>query len=135
MPRNVIVVSGDSYKKENLYISYTIGELIVGEMKNQNIILDNSFSDNGFLTTVKINDVQGVSIDVYPNPVKNILRIVDINGEYEFYLFDSLGQIIQQGSLNTNMYSIFMGNQPAGNYILSILEKGIKIKSINIIKK
>lgn len=75
------------------------------------------------------------SISVYPNPVKNILTIKSIDGEYANCVIVSLtGQQIEQFKLQGNETQINLEDYPVGIYFLR-LKVGNEIISKKIIKQ
>lgn len=73
-------------------------------------------------------------IQVYPNPVKDILNLKSDSKIQDFQLFDLSGKSLQSGKPNTNDLEINMNRLPAGTYILQTTVRG-KVSSQKVVKK
>ena len=114
-------------------------------------IISNVFLDNGVLTVVNVQlvpaissiteNVNGIKLNVYPNPASNELYIEGKNVLiHEFVLRDVRGRIILNQFVNDklkNVYKIeFNKNLPSGFYILqSITEAGVISSKISLQKR
>ncbi len=74
-------------------------------------------------------------VDIFPNPTMDIVNIDNHSSDpLNFYLINSLGQIINQGSLKANALETFnLSKWPNGVYYLR-LEDGIRQKSQKLLK-
>jgi hypothetical protein len=78
-----------------------------------------------FSTGIQNQTVNNTSVLIYPNPANNWINI-EYNGEFNYILYNNLGQIIAQGSLATssglNTPNITLpSNLPAQQYQLSLV--------------
>lgn len=82
-----------------------------GEAQSFTLLTDQNASDEEF---------ESQKINVYPNPVKDILSIrsEDILDAYEIY--DMNSKIISKGVINSHQAEINIQNLSSGNYILSV---------------
>ena len=71
------------------------------------------------------------AVNVYPNPVKNVLNI-NAKGDYNYQLISTDGKIIKDG--NQSESTINVQNLPTGMYIMKITQGG-KTSSHKVIKK
>ena len=71
------------------------------------------------------------AINVYPNPVKDILNI-DAKGDYNYQLISTDGKVVKDG--NQSASAINVQNLPTGMYIMKITKDG-KTSSHKVIKK
>jgi hypothetical protein len=61
------------------------------------------------------------NVRVYPNPVQDVLNIE--NGEGMASIYNSMGQLIQQFSIVSNIYALNTASLPRGQYILTIVKE------------
>lgn len=59
----------------------------------------------------------GSNIEIYPNPVKDVLHISDINNVNEVVIFNMQGQIVMNGEISN---SINISHLPKGMYIIKM---------------
>lgn len=85
-------------------------------------------------TTVSLlatNNFDDTSVSVYPNPVKDQLRIAAMDAIISIQLYDVLGRLIQTTRQNSKDVIFDFRQQPAGVYLVKIqTEKGIKTEKI-----
>lgn len=79
-----------------------------------------------------VSDVNSNSkIKVYPNPVKDILKISDITGVKSISVTDMSGRQIKTLAPSTE---INLSNLKAGNYVISLIMENGSIQTLNTIK-
>nr|MBS0036766.1 T9SS type A sorting domain-containing protein [Saprospiraceae bacterium] len=67
-----------------------------------------------------ISDNELKGIEVYPNPVSNLINIQTTStGSYDYLIYDSQGRLMQSGRVSTD-HSIKIGNWPTGPYFLHL---------------
>ncbi len=100
----------------------------------------NIFCDekSGFYNHLKVTDFidirqksTGISgsnqitdVDIYPNPASDHLNI-DLEGNFNYQLFNMEGQLIQSGSDN-NRTVLEVGNLPAGMYMVRLMDADLR---------
>ena len=67
-----------------------------------------------------INEHSKFSINVYPNPVKDIMNIKATGNMQEIQVLNLLGQVVINQTLNTSNCSLNISNLKAGLYDLKI---------------
>ncbi len=74
-----------------------------------------------------INNSQLVA---YPNPTQDIVNIVGINSECEYYITDNSGKVVAKGEMSETTNKISISKFPAGIYTIHIINSsdGIKLK-------
>ncbi len=70
-------------------------------------------------STSNINEISPVSI--FPNPVKDQLTL--INGEGEVIIYNALGQVVKQLTINANQNTIELSELLKGQYSLRVLKE------------
>jgi len=100
---------------------------------------DGFFMDNVKVTYLgsaptSISDWNEYSIQVYPNPANNILRVQTEQDErIDYQIVDQLGRILNKGELID--HAISLEQIPSGHYILQLLnEKGQKSIKFQVIR-
>lgn len=84
---------------------------------------------------MSVSDVDSKSqVQVYPNPVKDILNLKSKSKIESIELFDTNGKKIQSGKPNSNDAEINMNHLPAGIYIVKTTVDG-KVSTQKIVKK
>lgn len=82
-------------------------------------------------TVSSLVPVTSEAINVYPNPVKNVLNI-NAKGDYNYQLISTDGKIVKDGDQSENAVNV--QNLPTGVYIMKITQGG-KTSSHKVIKK
>lgn len=85
--------------------------------------------------SVKFDKGQVVALQVYPNPVKDVLQLNIQRANIQVLLVDQTGKTVQQLSLQQGQHTIDMASMPTGIYQLAIFEKGIRIDTKKIMKQ
>jgi len=74
--------------------------------------------------TQGIDELDGLGIKVYPNPVKDYLyiSIENIFSSYSFLLYDITGRLVlQMDDIKTSNFSVFLQNQKTGMYFYRLI--------------
>lgn len=83
---------------------------------------------------LSIDKFDGPGIQYYPNPVKEVLTIINAQTITSVGIFNMLGQKVQEVAVNANNAKIDMGGLSAGSYIARVVADG-QIKTIKVIKE
>ncbi len=140
--QEIITSSGDHYSNEDIKLSWTIGEGVTEACKKNEIILNQGFQQNFdiILLTSKSDNYKDVIINIYPNPVSEIINI-DLSEandcELRVDMFDTQGKrlfaikkIKKQQSVQIELSEL-----PAGEYILMVYSKENAINNSYVIIK
>ena len=141
--RQVIGSAGGSSSTSSLKVSSTVGEAIVGTGTSSTIILTQGFQQPGE-ESLGIEDIEtGLSVNVYPNPSKGIVKI-DMDApnamEIDIKVLDFDGTVIsepvqKQKVYGTSTHEIDFSGLAAGNYYLLLQNsKGNLKQTIKILK-
>lgn len=78
-------------------------------------------------STLAVSDVNGKSIQIFPNPVKDVLNVsnVTLNSNYE--IFSAAGQLVSKGNLGTGKVAV--NKLAKGVYFLNVDDKGTVVKT------
>ncbi len=119
-------------------VIYTLGENFVAEADAGTIHLSEGFIGPDIAAIMGLDEYQPLKgVKVYPNPVKDVLRIqLPAKSNYEIRLFDMTGKIVLNTTTEFKMWSLNMKNLRSGFYILNIIDRtnkrytNIKIRKI-----
>ena len=81
----------------NLYISYSIGEPVVGTVTGNGLILNQGFEQSDLTIVATVDIKESLSATVFPNPAKNELVILVENNQesaLNVKLYNLLGQLV-----------------------------------------
>jgi len=90
------------------------------------------------ITAEESSSLVKLSILVYPNPTEDLLVLKNEGGkhtELTFQLYNSKGQQINSGTINSDRYILEMRNTAPGVYYLSVFEENKLAQIVKIIKK
>lgn len=136
--QEVISAAGDSHKKINGSISYTIGEPVIETFTGVNTILTQGFQQTNLLITA-LDELPGLDYEIsaFPNPAADFVKIrIDkksIAG-MQYKLYDMNGNLVQQNSLNGDETEIPFSDLSPAEYILKISDDGKEVISFKIVK-
>ncbi len=77
--------------------------------------------------TLAVGDLKTNSVQVYPNPVKDVLNVTNVmvNAKYEIY--NAAGQLVSKGGLGSGKVSV--NKLPKGVYFINVDDNGTQIKT------
>lgn len=93
-----------------------------------------NYVDAAPVSSIFENNKNNIAINISPNPVKDILNIkTELNGELNYSIFNSTGQLIENGILKEN--TLFFDSLNSGWYILKLKNQKGEIASAKFIIK
>jgi hypothetical protein len=101
----------------------------------QDFVTTNHVGNNPVVTSDCLMATQENSkneITVYPNPVKDILRISDIKGVKAITIIDTSGKVVKTTSATSELN---LSNLKTGVYLLNLNMETRDVKSFKIIKQ
>ncbi len=137
LPKVVLSVSGQHIVNNNLQLSFTLGQSVVGVMRNNNSQISNGFHSGLDLSVLKIStNTNLVKLTVYPNPTAGLVYIFqEKNHRLNVYLYDLSGKI-QQHKLIDSGTTIDLSTLSSGIYTAKIIDfETNEIEIYKIIKK
>ena len=75
------------------------------------------------------------SIEIYPNPTKNILNIVNLSENCEYTIFNIMGSKVLSGKVSRESNSINLSELQSGYYILNLNNSNGLNKTLKVIKE
>lgn len=85
------------------------------------------------LNTRETNGAGENNIQIYPNPVSDILNITKVSDKAAFKIYSAAGQLVRQGNINNGQINV--SELIKGGYIITIEEKGKEAFTSKFIKK
>jgi hypothetical protein len=96
---------------------------------NGNIFFD--VSDTNFTITkteLAVSDVNNTkSVQIYPNPVKDVLNVSNVSSVSSYEIFNTAGQIVSKGILSTG--KVLVNKLTKGVYFININDNGTIVKT------
>ena len=83
--------------------------------------------------TVDIEENNVVEFAIYPNPVSNTLYVNGGNADFDYEMFNGMGQVVAKGNANGNM-EISVGGMAKGVYFLR-LTNGTQVRMEKVVVK
>lgn len=115
---------------------YEIGTVIENEagiyFDTNPVIVTNTVTTE-FTDALNTSDHSAQNIQVYPNPVKNILNFGNLTGLTTIEIYNQLGQLVLTQEVNSSQATVDMANFANGIYLVNI-QAGGSVKSVKIIK-
>jgi hypothetical protein len=98
-----------------------------GEVEDYNVIISPVV-----LATDDVNNPKD-GIQLYPNPVSDILNITKVSDKAAFKIYSAAGQLVKQGTINNRQINV--SELIKGAYVISIEDKGKDVFTSKFIKK
>jgi len=103
------------------------GTYSYGEAEDYNVLVTS--------TQLSTNDVAGPKndIQIYPNPVSDILNITKVSDKAMYKIYSAAGQLVKQGNISAGQINV--SELIKGGYVITIEEKGKEAFNSKFIKK
>ncbi|MFN8279700.1 MAG: T9SS type A sorting domain-containing protein [Saprospiraceae bacterium] len=121
---SVIASAGAVMKSNNVSLEWTMGEVITETRSSGNLIVTQGFhqANLGVPSSTYQSSIEG--LQVYPNPVRDILNINNDSGEaLQMQLFGSNGELLMSSPLQKGYQELKLQSYIPGMYHL-IIQKG-----------
>ena len=83
----------------------------------------------------KINLSETNTIELYPNPTSGEINVSGVKAGQHIYVYNSNGAAIREINVQNSIERIWLGNQPAGMYMIVVKENDKMIIRIKALKK
>jgi PKD repeat protein len=67
-----------------------------------------------------IKETLAESLVIYPNPINNVIKFKGIEREFDFELYNTTGQLVKYGVIQSELDVVKVGNLNTGNYYLKL---------------
>lgn len=117
-----------------LYLS--IGEPMNTEISGGDIMISQGFLQVSIAEPSSNVNLLEEEIKAYPNPsaASLVIEMPEMDGQYEYQLFDMLGKVIRTEELNTIRSTVDISLLDAGTYLLKVNKADLSSKTIKIVK-
>ena len=137
--QELISTSSAFVEKDGIKISWSIGEVVIGTISNNDIELTQGFLQPLIIDIFPtgIEEMYRLDMIAYPNPVfdKVLFKGEDPMGEYNIRLVDKTGKVLLEKRMNYNDLSLDMSKYNYGTYFIEVVESGTNKRRIfSIIK-
>ncbi len=123
--QEIAASGGDYFKTTNGSLSITIGEPVIETFVANEHILTQGFQQNLMFLVIGVEDPENMtSFSIFPNPVKNKLKIrIDNGGDQKisYSLSTMKGKIISKGQFEPVETELEVGQLPSGTYLLKLI--------------
>ena len=139
LAQNAIPASGANASSPTGSISFTIGQLIVSSLKNDDATMIHGVQQPFEISVVTGLEIQEIKLvlNIFPNPTSDILTLrieeFDIGG-LSYRVFNATGVMLEDRKINGNETHISMGRYSSGIYYIKVAKKNLDIKTFKIIK-
>jgi hypothetical protein len=134
----VVSAGGGFFANDNVSVSYTIGEPVIGTVAKGDLIVVHGFQQGYVITTEEpivkpgINEFTASDVKVYPNPVNSVMYVEISNASIvgsAVKCFDMAGRLINESIFeDDNRLSVDMSSLPQGTYLVKIIsEDGVVV--------
>lgn len=116
----VITNSGGTFSNSSVIMDFSIGELAVQTLQNNEILTQGFHQGDLKVTTALIN--LGIKTKIYPNPTTNFIIVeLEKNVNADIKVYDINGKIVIEDKLNDeNEKQLDFSFLKQGNYLLNI---------------
>ena len=116
----VITNSGGTFSNSSVIMDFSIGELAVQTLQNNEILTQGFHQGDLKVTTAVFN--LGIKTKIYPNPTTNFIIVeLEKNVNADIKVFDINGKIVIEDKLNDeNEKQLDFSFLKQGNYLLNI---------------
>lgn len=106
--------------------SFACGAFPNGEVEDYSVIVSAPLATNDLA-----NPKDGIQI--YPNPVSDILNVTKVSDKATFKIYSAAGQLVNSGNINSGKINV--SELVKGGYVITIEEKGKDLFKSKFIKK
>ncbi len=124
--RVVLAYAGSSNAGLSLGDSYACLTFPNGEVEDYNVII---------ATALGTNDINNPKdgIQIYPNPVSDILNITKVSDKANYKIYSAAGQLVKHGNISNGQINV--SELIKGGYVITVDEKGKAAFTSKFIKK
>lgn len=118
----VIGTAGEHHANASISLSWTIGEVAVETLENSSGGVTQGFHQFELEVITLIEGPGRLAVEVFPNPTIHLLNVESFGKGESYILYNSNGQIMQDGKLTEEKEQIDFSSYPSGVYLLQIEE-------------
>lgn len=132
----VISSTGAAIMGEGGALYLSIGEPMNTEISGGDIMISQGFLQVSIAEPSSNDNMLEEVVKAYPNPstASLVIEMPEMDGQYEYQLFDMLGKVIRTEELNTIRSTVDVSLLDAGTYLLKVNKTDRSSKTIKIVK-
>lgn len=119
-------------------VSYSVGQIVYTTNPGTGGLIVQGVQQPYEISVVTaINNTEGITLNVYPNPTKGIVKLIIRTKDFDnlkFQLYDLNGMLIKDNKINSEETEILMNSFIPSIYFLKVLSGSKEIKTFKIIK-
>lgn len=113
--RVVTILMNPNYIGESIPDDFACGDFPNGEVEDYNVIIANNLATSE-------TGAQNNGIQLYPNPVNDILNVTKVSDKATYKIYSAAGQLVDSGNINSGKINV--SALVKGGYVITIDEKG-----------
>jgi hypothetical protein len=134
------ISSAGNSKSNGISLTWTLGESFADCKTSGNFKLQEGFHQGDlFILTNTTNLPENIAIDIFPNPVKGILKIKmagDINSHgWNLEVYSNQGVLLKNLMLSDSDPFVNLSSLPPSAYLIKIFDNQGKYKILTVIKE
>lgn len=119
--REAVSIAGNFFDTDNGSISWTMGESVIATLTGETTVLTQGFQQDNLTVSTLLPETQlGRTIQLYPNPVTDILNINTEENNIHVQLLNIHGEVIKTETLKLQTGELDFSVLPNGTYILKV---------------
>lgn len=135
--QEVIAGSGGHQSSSAYTLSWTLGEVVIETMSNDNILTQGFHQPDIQIVSVDQKDKAQFEITAFPNPTSSNLTLQVPAEDFlgmQYEVLDSRGRLVGQGKINETKTGISMEALQASTYFIRVFRNNEVIANLTIIK-
>lgn len=134
-PHDLVAASGASFQNGSGYISFSIGEPVTMTVSSASAVLTQGFQQTEYQPGVSVADKPAYLMNVYPNPVRDLLTLeVEATDGFDYLLYDSRGGLVSTGQVLDEHMEIDVSALSPSVYILKVTNHKEETRLFQIVK-
>lgn len=130
--RQMISSQGATLKnRSGLVVTQTVGQAsITGTFSNSLINISQGFQQSNWDSIIFQNNTPQTNINIYPNPFKDVIKIVhNLKDNFEVLIFDTSGKIVfkRKFLFSNTLESINLKTLSSGLYLVNLKSKKVNL--------
>lgn len=120
----VISVSGDSYSNNEYVLDFTVGEVAIESLQNEQTIVTQGFHQTKLIVAaVSKAENSNFKLTVFPNPSTNRVFVQSTNRRFSptnYELLDINGKLLTKDDILTDYFEVDVSQYQQGTYLLKV---------------
>jgi Leucine-rich repeat (LRR) protein len=119
---------------EKSFVTVPIGNALQSQVHVEALVEEGHITVRQLIIT-EIMNTEGYNAEVFPNPSHDFIEVTfgSVSAYREIGMLDTMGKRISTANASDTLISLDIRSLPKGNYLLTITEKGNRVKSLHVI--